>query len=339
MTRWLARDGDGALVTTIRGGLTIMLFLGALSGSFAALAQQPGQMYRVGRLSGSTTPELVEAFRQGLRDFGWTVDRNVTLEFRDADGDPERLLPLAKELVATKPDVIVAAGVDAISAVRQVSTSIPIVMSIGPPNAVERGWIASLSRPGGNVTGLIALLPELGGKRVQLLKELAPSARVLAVMFRPSGDDSELKHAEAAGRALGLTIKRVPLKAAGDLDGALSPLTKKSVDALYVQANATVLDPLRSRIARFAISEGLPTIGALPRHAEAGFLLSYGPSTVAWTRRSAYFVDRILRGTLPSDLPVEQPTKFELVINLKTAKALGLTIPPSVLGRADQVIE
>ena len=317
--------------------------LTSLAGSLAAPlvgeAQQAGQLYRVGRLSGSTTPELVEAFRQGLREFGWTVDRNVALELRDADGDPKRLLPLARELVATKPDVIVAAGIDAITAVRQVTTSIAIVMSIGPPDAVERGLIVSLSRPGGNVTGLIALLPELGGKRVQLLKEFAPRTRALAMMFRPSGDESEMKHAEAAGRALGVTIRRVPLNAASDLEDAIPSLTKKSVDALYVQANATVLDPLRSRIARFAISEGLPTIGALPRPAEAGFLLSYGPSTVAWTRRSAYFVDRILRGTPPGELPIEQPTTFQLTVNLKTAKALGLTIPPSLLARADQVIE
>jgi len=147
-----------------------MLFLGVLSGSLAAVAQQPGQVYRVGRLSASTTPAAVEAFKQGLREFGWTVNGNVAIEFRDAGGHPERLLPLAKELVAMKPDVIVAAGVDAVVAVRQVTTSIPIVMSVGPSNAVERGWIASLSRPGGNVTGMIALLPELGGKRVQLLR-------------------------------------------------------------------------------------------------------------------------------------------------------------------------
>ena len=316
-----------------------MLFLGVLSGSFGAVAQQAGQVHRVGRLSGSTTPELVEAFRQGLREFGWTVNHNVALEVRYADGDPKRLLALAKELVATKPDVIVAAGVDAIAAVRQVTTSIPIVMSIGPSNAVERGWITSLARPGGNMTGLIALLPELGGKRVQLLKEFAPRVRVLAVMFRSTGDDTELKHAEAAARALGLTIRPVPLNAAGDLDGALTSLTKKSVDGLYVQANAAVLDPLRSRIARFAISESLPTIGALPCHAEAGFLLAYGPSVVAWTRRSAYFVDRIMRGTSPGELPVEQPTTFEMTVNLKTAKALGLTIAPSLLMRADRLIE
>jgi len=242
-----------------------------------------------------------------------------------------------------KPDVIVAAGIDAIIAVRQVTTSIPIVMAIGPPNAAERGWIASLSRPGGNMTGLIALLPELGGKRVQLLKEFAPSTRVLAVVFRPSGDgsesSSELRHTEAAGRSLGLEIRRVGLKTAADLDRALPSLTKKFVDALYVQANATVLDPLRSRIARFAIGERLPTIGALPSHAEAGFLLPYGPSSIAWSRRSAYFVDRILRGTLPSELPVEQPTTFDLTINLKTAKALGLTIPPSLLLQAHRLIE
>lgn len=326
-------------MTTSKAGLTITLFLGVLFGLLPAVAQQPDQVYRVGRLSGSTTPELVEAFRQGLRESGWTVGQNVVLEVRDADGDPNRLLPLAKELVATKPHVIVAAGIDAITAVRQVTTSIPLVMSVGPSNAVERGLIASLSRPGGNVTGLIALLPELGSKRVQLLKEFAPRARVVAVMFRPTGDESELKHAEAAGLALGLTIRRVPVNAAGDLDAAISSLTKKSVDALYVQANAAVLDPLRNRIARFAISEGLPTIGALPRHAEAGFLLSYGPSTVAWTRRSAYFVDRILRGTLPGELPVEQPTTFELVVNLKTAKALRLTIPPPLLQRADRLLE
>ena len=326
-------------VTAIRAGLTVMFFLGVLFGPLVAAAQQPGQVYRVARLSASTTPDHVEAFKQGLREFGWTVNRNVAVEVRDAGGHPERFLPLAKELVAMKPDVIVAAGIDAIAAVRQVTTSIPLVMSIGPSNAVERGWIASLSRPGGNVTGLIALLPELSGKRVQLLKEFAPSTRILAVVFRPSGDGSALRQVEAAGRSLGVEIRRVAVKAAGDLEGALPSLTKKSVDALYVEANATLLDPLHSRIARFAIGERLPTMGALPSHAEAGFLLSYGPSSIAWTRRSAYFVDRILRGTPPAELPVEQPTTFELTVNLKTAKALGLTIPPSLLQRADRLIE
>lgn len=326
-------------MTAIKAGLTVMISLGILSGSLAAVAQQPGQVYRIGRLSASTTPEHVEAFKQGLREFGWTVGHNVAVEMRDAGGQPERFLPLAKELVAMKPDVIVAAGIDAITAVRHVTTSIPIVMSIGPANAVERGWIGSLSRPGSNVTGLIALLPELGGKRVQLLREFAPSTRVLAVLFRPSGDDSALRHVEAAGRSLGLETRRVAIKAAGDLERALPSLSKKSVDALYVEANATVLDPLRSRIARFAIGERLPTIGPLPSHAEAGFLLSYGPSSIAWTRRSAYFVDRILRGTLPGELPVEQPTVFELTVNLKTAKALRLPIPPSLLLQADRLIE
>jgi len=159
------------------------------------------------------------------------------------------------------------------------------------------------------------------------------------VLFRPSGDDSALRHVEAAGRSLGLAIRRVAIKTTGDLEGALPSLTKKSVDALYVHSDATVLDPLRGRIARFAIGERLPTVGALPVHAEAGFLLSYGPSSIAWARRSAYFVDRILRGTLAGELPVEQPTTFELTVNLKTAKALGLTIPPSLLLQADRLIE
>src|SRR5262245_59095128 len=179
-----------------------MLFLGVLSGASHAVAQQAGQTYRVGRLSGSVTPELVDAFRQGLREFGWRVGQNVVLELRDADGDPKRLLPLAKELVATKPHVIVAAGIDAITAVRQVTTSIPTVMSVGPADAVERGWITSLARPGGNMTGLIALLPELGGKRVQLLKEVAPRIQVLAVVFRSPNDDSASRDVEAAGRSL-----------------------------------------------------------------------------------------------------------------------------------------
>src|SRR5262245_37367272 len=161
-----------------------MLLLGVLSGSFPAVAQQAGQTYRVGRLSGSTTPELVDAFRQSLREFGWMEGQNVVLEVRNADGDPKRLLPLAKELVATKPHVIVAAGIDAITAVRQVTTSIPTVMSVGPADAVERGWITSLSRPGGNMTGLIALLPELGGTRVHLLTEDTTRIQVIALVAR-----------------------------------------------------------------------------------------------------------------------------------------------------------
>jgi putative ABC transport system substrate-binding protein len=322
-----------------RIGLAVVLALGLALAALPSEAQEPGKVYRVGRLSVGVDLASVEAFKRGLRELGWTENQNLVVEIRGAGGDAKRLPALALELVRMNVDVIVAASSDSVEAAFRATKSIPIVMSVGS-DPERRGWVKSLARPGGNVTGLIGFLPEMGGKRVELVKDLIPKARRVGVMTDVSpGNRSEFEHVESAGRTLGLEIRNILVKSAEDLDAAFTLLRKTPVDALYVQSSARVLDGLRSRIAAFGISTRLPVIGAIPFHAESGYLLAYGASSVGWAHRSAYFVDKILKGAKPADLPVEQPTKFELVINLKTAKALGLTIPQSVLLRADQVIE
>jgi putative tryptophan/tyrosine transport system substrate-binding protein len=306
----------------------------------AVEAQEHGKVYRVGRLSVSAVGSAsTEALKRGLRELGWTVDQNLLIEIRSAAGDANRLPALAAELVRMKVDVIVAVGSDSVDAAFRTTKDIPIIMAVGS-DPEKRGWIKSLARPGGNVTGLIGFLPEMGGKRIELVKDLLPKARRVGVMTDLApGNRSEFEHLEAAGRTLRLEIRQILVKSAEDLDAAFTLLRKTPVDALYVQSSARVLDGLRSRIAAFGISARLPVIGALPSLAESGFLLAYGTSSEGWSHRSAYFVDKILRGAQPADLPIEQPTKFELIINLKTAKALGLTIPQTLLLRADQVIE
>ena len=317
------------------------LTLGTLAAPLAAEALEQGKVYRVGRLSVSAVGSAsTEALKRGLRELGWTVDQNLLIEIRSAAGDAKRLPALAAELVRMKVDVIVAVGSDSVDAAFRATKDIPIIMAVGS-DPERRGWIKSLARPGGNVTGLIGFLPEMGGKRIELVKDLLPKARSVGVMTDVApGNRSEFEHIEAAGRTLGLGIRQqILVKSAEDLDAAFTLLRKTPVDALYVQSSARVLDGLRSRIAAFGISARLPVIGAIPYLAESGFLLAYGASSEGWSHRSAYFVDKILRGAKPADLPIEQPAKFELVINLKTAKALGLTIPQTLLLRADQVIQ
>jgi ABC-type uncharacterized transport system substrate-binding protein len=330
---------DNAMKRTTNLAPLGLITLALLAAPLAAEAQQAGKVYRVGRLSISSDSTHVEAFKRGLRERGWAVDQNLLIEIRDADGDGRRLPALAVELVRLHVDAIVAVGSDAVEAAFRATKSIPIVMAVGTdPEA--RGWIRSLARPGGNVTGLIAFLPEMGGKRIEFVKDLLPRARRVGVMSDLSQNNlRELEHVETAARALDLEIRRVPVKSADDLDAALTLLRQTPVDALYVQSSARVLDRLRGRIATFAVGARLPVIGSIRSQAESGYLLSYGASSLGWAQRSGYIVDKILKGAKPADLPVEQPTKFELVVNLKTAKALGLTIPQSVLVRADELIQ
>jgi putative tryptophan/tyrosine transport system substrate-binding protein len=276
----------------------------------AVEAQEHGKVYRVGRLSVSAVGSAsTEALKRGLRELGWTVDQNLLIEIRSAAGDANRLPALAAELVRMKVDVIVAVGSDSVDAAFRTTKDIPIIMAVGS-DPEKRGWIKSLARPGGNVTGLIGFLPEMGGKRIELVKDLLPKARRVGVMTDLApGNRSEFEHLEAAGRTLRLEIRQILVKSAEDLDAAFTLLRKTPVDALYVQSSARVLDGLRSRIAAFGISARLPVIGALPSLAESGFLLAYGTSSEGWSHRSAYFVDKILRGAQPADLPIEQPTK------------------------------
>jgi ABC-type uncharacterized transport system substrate-binding protein len=313
---------------------------GLVLASNLAAAQSSGRVYRVGRLTAALSdPTSTEAFRRGLRELGWDVDRNLVIELRSAEGKQDRLSALAAELVTSKVDVIVASGDPAIEAARRATTTIPIVMAVAT-DAVERGYVAGLAKPGGNVTGLTAFLPELAGKRMEILKELLPSVRRVGVLSsRQAFHQSELARIRAAGSSLGLEIRSVEAKTAGDLAEIIRGWAKSGVEALYVQPSSGFTDVYRARIAELALQARLPTMGALDYYAEAGCLASYGANRVAWHHRSAYFVDRLLKGAKPADLPVEQPTQFELVINTKTAKALGLTVPPAVLQRADRLIE
>jgi ABC-type uncharacterized transport system substrate-binding protein len=318
--------------------VALFLGLGLLSGPVAASAQQAGTVYRVGRLTGGTEAPTLEAFRQGLRDLGWALDQNLLIEARSAEGQPDRLPALAVELVRLRVAVIVAAGDAAIEAARRATSSIPIVMAVST-DAVERGFVASLARPGGNITGMTAFMPELAGKRIELLRDILPKARRIGVVSAPTAfHRSEFGRIQSAARSLGLEVRSLEAKDGATFVRAIGVLAGAGVDALYVQPSG-VTDPSRSQMADAALKARLPAMGAIPNYAESGFLLSYGASSVAWAHRSAYFVDRILRGARPADLPVEQPSRLELTINLRTAKALGLTISPSLLVRADRLIE
>jgi len=327
-------------VTVSRRALLGALVLGILAAPLGAAAQPSGRVYRVGRLYPALSdPASTEAFTRGLRELGWAVDQTLLVETRSADGQADRLPALAAELVRLNVDVIVAGGDSAIEAARQATASVPIVMAVAT-DAVERGFVASLARPGGNVTGLSAFLPELAGKRIELLAEILPRLRRLGVISGPVHfHRSELARIEAAARALGIEVHPVEVTEPAELPRAVGALVKAGAKAVYVQPSAGLTDPNRARLAALARSRRLPAMGAIPYYVEAGFLLSYGPSHLAWHHRAAYFVDRILKGARPADLPVEQPTTFELVINLKTARALKLTVPPSLLQRADRVIE
>jgi putative tryptophan/tyrosine transport system substrate-binding protein len=325
--------------------LALLLGLGILTtteprifGPVVASAQPAGTVYRVGRLTGGTDARPLEAFRQGLRDLGWVVDQNVLIEARSAEGHQDRLPALAAELVRLRVHVIVAVSDVAIDAARRATSSIPIVMAVST-DAVERGFVTSLARPGGSITGISAFMPELAGKRIELLRDLLPAARRIGIVSAPVAfHRSELGRIESAARSLGLDVRSIEAKDGAAFVRAIAMLAGAGVDALYVQPS-TLIDPSLSQMAAAALKARLPAMGAIPSYAEAGFLLSYGASNVAWAHRSAYFVDRILRGARPADLPVEQPSKLELTINLNTAKALGLTISPSMLVRADRLIE
>jgi putative ABC transport system substrate-binding protein len=277
--------------------------------------------------------------KQGLRELGWIEGQNVGLEYRYANNKLEQLPNLAAELVRLKVDVIVTGGEAGIRAARGATSTIPIVMAnSGDP--VGTGLITSLSRPGGNMTGLSLLTPDLGGKRLELLKETVPKVSRVAVLWNPTNAVKvlELKSTEVAAKALGVTVTSFEVRAPTDFGRAFAAIGREHPTALI-----TLTDPLtlghQKQIAEFAAKSRLPMIAENREFAEAGGLMTYGPNLLDLWRRAATYVDKILKGAKPADLPVEQPTKFELVINLKTAKALGLTIPQSILLRADEVIQ
>ena len=318
------------------------LTLETLCAPRVAKAQLTKKIPRVGVLAGQT-PEAsppIFGLRQGLRELGYIEGQNIAIEWRWAHGKNERFADLAAELVQLKVDVIVAATDPAVQAAQKATGTIPIVMAF-PTDPVAFGFVTTLARPSGNITGLSAQSsPEIAGKRLQLLREVAPTVARIAILGDPRepGTQEDLKATKTAAQAWGVQLQPVDVQSGAELDRAFAAVVREHAGGLVV-LRSTVLFASRARIAQLAAQHRLPTTAwqrALP---EAGFLMSYGASLPDAARRAAYFVDRILKGAKPGDLPVEQPTKFDFVINLKTAKALGLTIPPSLLLRADQVIE
>ena len=314
--------------------------IGAAAAAQEYKAQQAAKVARIGYLTINlaANPHLPEAFRQGLRDLGYVEGRNVVIEYRDAGGKVEPLPALAAELVALKVDVIVAPSMVATLAARQATRTLPIVSV-----AVTSGLVTSLARPGGNVTGLSFLAPELVGKCLEQLTQAVPGVTRVAVLWHPGGQGERtekdmLKEAEVAARALGLRPQFVEARGPADLDRAFADMTKARAAALIVLPSNIFISE-RNHLVDLAAKNRLPAVYPWKEFVDAGGLMAYGTNVADLFRRAAYFVDKILKGAKPADLPVEQPTKFELVINLKTAKALGLTIPPSVLGRADEVIQ
>ena len=324
-------------------------FIALLSGAAAgwpitADAQQTAKVARIGylALNLAAAPYLPEAFRQGLRDLGYVEGRNVVIEYRDAEGKLERLPALAAELVALKVDVIVAPNTPAALAAKQATRTLPIVF-IGAGDPVTSGLVTSLARPGGNVTGLSVLSTELVGKWLELLKQVVPGVSRVAALWQPGAMDERTdkdmqEGAAVAAQALGVRLQFVEARGPADFDRAFSDMTKARAGALTVRP-APMFISERRRLVDLAAKNRLPAVYAWREFVDAGGLMAYGPNLSDLYRRAATYVDKILKGAKLGDLPVEQPTKFELVINLKTAKALGLTIPPAVLARADEVIE
>src|SRR5262252_183752 len=328
-------------MTVSRLVFTITLITSFLAALPAGHAQQPGKLFRIGFL-GSGGPAdhapRVDAFRQGLRDLGYVEGRTATIEYRLAEGKMERLPALAAELVALKVDVIVASGTPTALAAKNATTTIPIVFATsGDPVGT---LVASIARPGGNVTGLSLVGPELVARQLQLLKEAVPKVSRVAVLSNPDNPYTPgmVKEVAAAARSLKVRMQRLESRGGAATDAAFDAMARERSNALLVLFDP-VLTGQRARIAELANKHRLPSMCPHREYAEDGGLMAYGASLTDLYRRAATYVDKILKGAKPADLPVEQPTKFELVINLKTAKALGLTIPPSLLGRADEVIQ
>jgi len=320
--------------------LTFALAMAILSIASDALAQQTGQKYRIGVLTpsvrGISTP--LEAFRQGLRELGYEEGRNLTIEWRFAEGRNDRLPALAGELAQAKVNVIFAINTPAALAAKSFAETIPVVVTrVSDP--VRAGLVASLARPGGNITGISTMSHEVSGKRIELLKEALPDLRTVAVLWNSAniGHAASIKEIEVAGPRLGLNIRVFSIRRSEELPGSLQAIAKAQAEALLV-IDDLMIGSLQTPILESASRYRLPVASQFREFVEAGGLMAYAPNNDEMFRRAAVFVDKILRGAKPAELPVEQPTKFELVLNLKTAKALGLAIPQSLLLRADQVI-
>ena len=310
-------------------------------GTFAQ-AQQPKKVPRIGVLwlySPAIASPFAEAFRQGLRELGYVEGKSIVIEYRHAEGKYDRLPSLAAELVRLNVDIIVTASTQAAQAGQQATRSIPIVMTV-VSDPVESGLVSSLARPGGNVTGLSLMHPELSGKRLELLKEVIPKLSRVAVLSNLSNPiiPPLLRETEAAARALGVQLQVVEVRGPTEFDSAFGAMTRDRAGALVVLPDG-IFQNERRRIAALAAKSRLPAIYAWREAVDAGGLMAYGASVPDIFRRAAVYVDKILKGTKPADLPVEQPTKFEFLVNLKTAKQIGVTIPPNVLARADKLIK
>jgi putative tryptophan/tyrosine transport system substrate-binding protein len=305
--------------------------------------QQTAKVPRVGWLSpgsGASDESFLAAFHDGLRELGWVVGQNIALESRWAEGRFERLPDLAAELVRLKVDVIVASVTQASLAAKQATGTIPIVM-VGVGDPLGSGLVASLAHPGGNITGPSSMLADVSGKQLALLRETVPTASPVAVLWNPANPvwhAAASRETEAAARALGLRLQLVEARGPDELEGAFAAMARERAGALFVPADI-ILVRHTQQLADLAARHRLPAMYGFREHVEAGGLISYAASFTVMFRRAATFVDKILKGTSPADLPVEQPTTFELVVNLKTAKALGLTIPPSVLAQATEIIQ
>jgi putative ABC transport system substrate-binding protein len=313
-----------------------------LTSASLAQAQQPTKIPRIGIITPGTPAaiaHLLEGFNQRLHELGYVEGQNVLFELRYGEGKADRLPILAAELVNLKVDVIVAIPNSAIEAVRQLTKTIPIVMPIGS-DPVGVGFAASLARPGGNITGLSAYSPELNGKRLELLKETVPKLSRVALLMSPNvpGNAIDLKETELAARSLRLRGQLFEVRGSADLDSIFKTMTKESAEALLVFPGQPTLFANRKQVVDLAAKNRLPAMYPLADYVNGGGLISYGVNNLDLFRRAATYVDKILKGTKPADIPVEQPIKFEFIINLKAAKQIGLTIPPNVLVRADRVI-
>jgi putative ABC transport system substrate-binding protein len=310
--------------------------------SFASEAQQPAKIPRIGYLNASspaTNPDRIEAFRQGLRELGYVEGKNIVIEYRYAEGKLDRLPALLAELGHLKVDVIVTAGPPGTRAAKEAAVTIPIVMGFDN-DPVGNGFVASLARPGGNITGLATLAPELSGKQLELLREMVPKLSRVAVLGTSTqpGTAQSLREVELAAGAFKVQLQYLDILDPKDVESVLREATKGHAEAILVLQSA-VFNPQRKQIVDFAAKNRLPAIYPQTEYMEADGLMYYGTNTADLFRRAATYVDKILKGRTPADLPVEQPVKFEFVVNLKTAKQIGLAIPPNVLARANRVLK
>jgi len=324
-------------------GLGAFLAVGALITPLPGAAQQATPMPRIGFLSASFPSDarnvrFLVAFRQGLRELGYVEGQNISIESRWAEGQYDRLPGLAAELVRLKVNAIITLGA-AVAAAQQATDTIPIVMGV-VIDPMTPGFAANLARPGRNITGLSSMAPELVGKQLELLKEILPRVSRVALLGNPAnaGNTSQLRQAKEAAQTLGLRLQSLEVRDANEIDTAFVTMTKEQAGAVVVLVDSMLIDQ-RTRIASLAARHRLPTVAWPVDHAEVGALMAYGPNVTDMFRRAATYVDKILKGAKAADLPIEQPTRFELVINLRTAKTLGLVIPQSLLLRADQVIQ